>query len=78
MFNNSPELTLISSFFAKKHNLPYQEASYTISGIGGGTTTFSSGDKGRIYNVPLLEINGSKHLLLIASSQRRLAVKKSN
>ena len=47
VFDNGLELTLISSFFTKKNNL-YQEATYSISGIGGGATTFSSGVKGRI------------------------------
>ena len=58
MFDNGSELTLISSFFTKKNNLTYEEASYTISGVGGVATTFNSGDNGRIYNIPLVETNG--------------------
>ena len=45
MFDNGSKLTLISSFFAKKNNLSYEEASYTISGVGGATTIYNYGDK---------------------------------
>ena len=58
MFDNGFELTLVSSFFTNKHNFSYQEASYTISGVGGAESTFKSESKGRIYNIPLQEING--------------------
>ena len=58
MFDNGSELTLVSSFFAKKNNFSYKEASYTISGVRGAESTFNSGRKGRIYNIPLQEING--------------------
>ena len=58
MFDNGSKLTLVSSFFAKKNNFSYEEATYTISGVGGAETTFNSGNKGRIYNIPLLETNG--------------------
>ena len=58
MFDNGSELTLVSSFFANKNNFSYEEASYTISGVGGAESTFDSGSKGRIYNIPLQEING--------------------
>ena len=58
MFNNGFELTLVSSFFTNKNNFSYQEASYTISRVGGAESTFKSGSKGRIYNIPLQEING--------------------
>merc|ERR1712033_132399 len=58
MFDNGPELTLASNFFAKKNNFSYEEATYTISGVGGAESTFNSGSKGRIYNIPLQEING--------------------
>merc|ERR1711867_213120 len=57
MFDNGSELTLVSSFFANKNNFSYEEASYTIYGVGGAESTFDSGSKGRIYNIPLQEIN---------------------
>ena len=34
IFDNWSELTLISSIFAKKNNLPYDESTYSISGVG--------------------------------------------
>ena len=58
MFDNGSKLTLVSNFFTKKHNFSYEEATYTISGVGGAESTFKSGSKGRIYNIPLQEING--------------------
>ena len=42
MFNNGSELTLVSSFFANKNNFSYEEASYTISGVGGAESMFNS------------------------------------
>ena len=57
LFDNGSELTLISSIFAKKNNLPYEEATYTISGVG-GATTYNAGTNGRVYTVPLVESNG--------------------
>ena len=60
MFDNGLELPLILSFFAKKNNLSY---SYTISGVGGGTTTFHSADSGRIYDVPLVETSRGKIMI---------------
>ena len=44
MFDNGSELTLISSIFAKENNLPYEEASVTISSVRVQVTTFNSGD----------------------------------
>merc|ERR1711867_111493 len=58
MFDNGSELTLVSFFFADKNNFSYEEASYTISGVRGAESTFDSGNKGTIYNIPLQEING--------------------
>merc|ERR1712121_579025 len=58
MFDNGSELTLVSNFFAKKNNFSYEEATYTISGVGGAESTFKSGSKGRIFNIPLQETNG--------------------
>ena len=34
MFDNGSEITLVSSVFTKRNNLPYKEATYTIVGIG--------------------------------------------
>ena len=52
MFDNGSEVTLVSSIFAKKNRLLYEEASYTLAGIGSSPTTYNNG---RIYNIPLLD-----------------------
>ena len=52
MFDNGSEITLVSSVFAKKNNLLYEEASYTLAGIGSSPTTYNNG---RIYNILLLD-----------------------
>ena len=44
----------MSSIFAKKNHLPYEEASYRLAGIGSSPTTYNNG---RIYNIPLLDSN---------------------
>ena len=54
MFHNSSEITLVSNFFTKKNNLPFEEASYTLAGIGSNPTMYNNG---RIYNIPLLDSN---------------------
>ena len=54
MFDNGSEITLVSNFFAKKNNLPFEEASYTLAGIGSNPTTYNNK---RIYNIPLLDSN---------------------
>ena len=54
MFHNGSVITLVSSAFAKKNNLPYEEASYTLAGIGSSPTTYNNS---RIYNIPLLDSN---------------------
>ena len=38
----------------KKTCLPYEEATYTLAGIGSSPTTYNNG---RIYNIPLLDSN---------------------
>ena len=58
MFDNGSEITLVSSFFAKKNNLPFKEATYTLAGVGSKATTYNSGENGRIYTVPLMDSNG--------------------
>ena len=40
MFDNGSKLTLVSSFFANKNNFSYEEATYTISRVGGAESTF--------------------------------------
>ena len=55
MFNNDFKITLISSFFAKRNNLPFKEATYTLAGVGRKATTYSSGENRRIYTVPLMD-----------------------
>ena len=54
MFDNGSEVMLVSSIFAKKNRLPYEEASYTLAGIGSSPTTYNNG---RIYSIPLLDSN---------------------
>merc|ERR1712240_527721 len=54
MFDKGSEITLISIIFAKKNCLPYEEASYTLAGIGSNPTTYNNG---RTYNIPLLDSN---------------------
>ena len=58
MFDNSFEITLVSNFFAKRNNLPFEEATYTLAGVGSKATTYNSGENGRIYTVPLIDFNG--------------------
>ena len=51
MFDGGSEATLVKDTFAKKHNFPYEEASYTLGGMGGGTVTYTPSNGGRIYTV---------------------------
>ena len=39
MFDNGSEITLVSSIFVKKNNLPFDEATYTLAGIGSKAMT---------------------------------------
>ena len=55
MFDNGSEITLVSSIFAKKNNLPFEQATYTLAGIGSNATTYNNG---KIYTVPLVDSNG--------------------
>ena len=54
IFDNGYEITLVSSIFAKKNHLPYEEASYTLARICSSPTSYSNG---RIYRIPLLDSN---------------------
>merc|ERR1712030_118928 len=58
MFDNGSEITLVSNFFARKNNLPYERATYTLAGIGSKATTYDSNDNGKIYTVPLEDSDG--------------------
>ena len=55
MFDNGSEITLVSSIFIKKNNLPFEQATYTLAGIGINATTYNYG---KIYTVPLVDSNG--------------------
>ena len=55
MFDTGSEITLVSSIFAKKKNLPFEQATYTLAGIGSNATTYKNG---KIYAVPLVDSNG--------------------
>ena len=52
MFDNGSEITLVTNVFAKTNNLPFEEASYTLTGIGSSPTMYNDG---RIYNISLLD-----------------------
>ena len=60
LFDNGLELTLVSKFFAQRNNLPYEEATYTLAGVGGAVKTYHTGKGGRIYTVPLMSSSGDK------------------
>ena len=55
MFDDGSEITLVSSIFAKKNNLPFNEATHTLAGIGSNATIYNNG---KIYTVPLVDSNG--------------------
>ena len=55
MFDNGSEINLVSSIFAKKNNLPFEQATYTLAGIGSFATTYNNW---KIYTVPLVDSNG--------------------
>ena len=58
LFSSGSEITLVSSFFTKRNNLPFKEATYTLAGVDSKATTYNSGENGRIYTVPLMDSNG--------------------
>ena len=55
MFDNGSEITLVSSIFAKKNNLPFEQATYTLAGIGSNATTYNNR---KIYTISLVYPNG--------------------
>ena len=58
MFDNGSEITLVSNFFARKNNLPFERATYTMAAMGSKPTTYDSSNNGRIYTVPLVDSKG--------------------
>ena len=52
LFDGGSQGTLVKDSFARKHGFPYEEASYTLGGMGGGTVTYTPSNGGRIYTVP--------------------------
>ena len=72
MFDNGSEITLVSNFFARKNNLPYEWATYTLAGIGSKATTYNSNNNGKIYTVPLEDSNGEIVLVKAFAVERIL------
>ena len=58
MFDNGSEITLVSNYFARKNNLPYERATYTMAAIGSKPKTYDSNNNGKIYTVPLVDSKG--------------------
>ena len=75
MFDNGSEITLVSNFFARKNNLPYERATYTLAGIGSKATTYDSNNNGKIYTVPLKDSNGEIVLVKAFAVERILEEK---
>ena len=72
MFDNGLKITLISNFFARKNNLPYERATYTLAGIGSKATTYDSNNNGKIYTVPLEDSDGEIVLVKAYAVERIL------
>ena len=72
IFDNGSEITLVSNHFARKNNLPFEQATYTLAGIGSNATTY---DNGKIYTVPLVDSN-SEIVLVKAFSVDSILVEK--
>ena len=43
------------NIFEGYNNLPFEEATYTLAGVGSKARTYNSGENGRIYILPLME-----------------------
>ena len=67
---------MVSKFFAQKSNLPYEEATYTLAGVGGAVRTYHAGKGGRIYTVPLMSSSGEQINVKALSVEGILAGKK--
>ena len=72
MFDNGSEITLMSNSFARKNNLPYEPATYTLAGIGSKATTYDSNNNGKIYTVPLEDSDGEIVLVKAFAVERIL------
>ena len=72
MFDNGSEITLVSNFFARKNNLPYEQATYTLAVIGSKATSYDSNNNGKIYTVPLKDSNGEIVLVKAFAVERIL------
>ena len=72
MFDSSSEISLVSSIFAKRNNLPYEEAMYTLAGVGSKATTYNFGENGRIYSVPLMDSNREVVIIKVFSVENIL------
>ena len=72
MFDNGSEITLVSSIFAKKNNLPFEQATYNLAGIWSNATTYNNG---KIFIVPLVDSNGEVILVKAFSVDTNLTEK---
>ena len=72
MFDNGSEITLVSNSFARKNNLPYEPATYTLARIGSKATTYDSNNNGKIYTVPLEDSDGEIVLVKAFAVERIL------
>ena len=72
MFDNGSEITLVSNSFARKNNLTYEPATYTLAGIGSKATTYDSNNNGKIYTVPLEDSDGDIVLVKAFAVERIL------
>ena len=62
----------MSNSFARKNNLPYEPATYTLAGIGSKATTYDSNNNGKIYTVPLEDSDGEIVLVKAFAVERIL------
>ena len=72
LFDNGSEITLITHTFAKKSGLTHEDASYSISGIGSNSTVCN---KGKLYNLPLVDSEGNKILVKAFGVEKILSEK---
>ena len=60
LFDNGSQVSQITHVFARKAKLTCKEACYSIAGIGNNSTIYNNG---KIYEVPLLDSNGTKTII---------------
>ena len=65
----------MSNFFARKNNLPYERATYTLAWIGSQATTYDSNDNGKIYASPLEDSDGEIVLVKAFTAEKILEEK---